>query len=232
MLKPSEPFASYLVQTRSSCWVDIRDTTDEIIMHQFIVPVTRTPHADDVYIEVFQFNSITQETNEVDAVVKYDDEGRKEKSIVYIDIPEEENYDQKIVEYVLKLEVRKEAGLYDLQYVMDAMILPELDEDDDEDESKRTIDEGNEDTPRMKAAFTHRNGCDNLRAYGRKRDSDLKLKIQIPAGVLSSGDVDSQGVEVVTAWACGHEAVTLTHAVEFRVKPYSRNDIIPSKNEL
>ena len=71
------------------------------------------------------------------------------------------------------------------------------------------------------AQFLYKQGCQNKRAHGKKGDDGLHLKIQFNTTTTSTtaktkSFKNELGVDVVAGWACGHEAVTLTHAIEFR----------------
>jgi hypothetical protein len=226
----SEPFSSWFISPQS-CWVDLRDTKEEVIMNNFIVPVNESSHADDVQIEVFEvYDSADSKGSEetlrpVDIIVE-----QSGKRVVYIDNLQHgkeckqrssismEDDDEKItIEYVLKLNVKEEAKLYDLQYVMDAKSLPESEEEDDNTDVEIDNDEESHLQPQIIAQFNRRNGCDNMRGYGKEGDNGLTLKIQVPSSIYDNPDlIDSNIVDVVAGWACGHEAVTLTYNIEFR----------------
>lgn len=230
----SEPFSSWFISPQS-CWVDLRDTKEEVIMNNLIVPVNESSYADHVQIEVFEVYDSTTDSevsekvlHPVNVVVE-----QSGKRVVYIDILQhgeectqirsssmEDEAEVITIEYVLKLNVKEEARLYDLQYVMDAKLLPESEKDDDNVDGKNDYDEESKfQPPKIKAHFNHRSGCNNLRGYGKEGDNGLALKIQVPSSIYDYPDlVDSNMVDVVAGWACGHEAVTLTYNIEFRLR--------------
>ncbi len=219
--------------------MDVRDTTEEIIMNNFIVPVTKSPHSDNVSIEVFVVDRVNDVIVPVDVVMELDDggdsDGKKQKSIVYIRQDAttttnegDESSDKVEVEYLLKLKVEDSAKLYDLQYIMDAKVLPEKDDDNDDDEEEK---EDNKRHAPIIAEFLQNKGCENLRAFGKKGDNGLLFKIQVPLSIYSSTSPVDHVVDVVAAWACGHEAVTLTHSVEFRPL-LTRNDTCSSTSTV
>ncbi len=227
LMIPTESFASYFI-SRSACWVEIRDTKEEIIMHNFITPVKESPHANNVSIEVYEKLATSEKDSftrrgPMDIETEYDTSGQKTMNVIYIEKnevdggPNESQQEVKVTsrEYILKLAVNEEASLHDLQYVMDVKILPDLEEVDDElsrTSAEKLVYEGH----RMHAELTQRNGCDNLRAFGRKGDDGLSLKIVVPSPLYSMQN--SARVNIVAGWACGHEAVTLTYPLEFRPK--------------
>mmetsp|Transcript_9874 Transcript_9874/g.10939 ORF Transcript_9874/g.10939 Transcript_9874/m.10939 type:complete len:371 (+) Transcript_9874:204-1316(+) len=210
-LEPSESYASWFVEHSSSCWTDIRDTT-EVVMNSFIVPFSDSAHADHVHIQMLDKNNDMQP-------VPFDN---SHDNVIYI---EESDLDligsesELTFEYVLKLNVNPDAKLYDLQYVMDVQISPILD-----DEEIEQLD-GTE--TRLKAEFTYNKGCYNMRAYGRNvpDDKGLELIVQIPKSIFTSQEIQMEEhyIDIVAGWACGHEPVTLTQNI--RIKPVkSRKD--------
>eukprot|EP00551_Chaetoceros_affinis_P015793 CAMPEP_0203705320 /NCGR_PEP_ID=MMETSP0091-20130426/49477_1 /ASSEMBLY_ACC=CAM_ASM_001089 /TAXON_ID=426623 /ORGANISM="Chaetoceros affinis, Strain CCMP159" /LENGTH=282 /DNA_ID=CAMNT_0050580691 /DNA_START=30 /DNA_END=878 /DNA_ORIENTATION=+ len=235
LLKPVDSFASWFVTTRSSCWVDVRDTTEEVIMHNLIVPATNSPHGDHVQIEVFAFDRVKNTVYPIDTVMELDgsagagSNGKKRQSVIYIKQDDavataattegnEEDSDVLTFEYLLKLKVEDSAGLSNLEYIMDAKILPEKDDEGEDIEKEGSTNESGGEAG-MNAEFLHKQGCENLRAFGKKGDNGLFFKIRLPTSIYSNDNADDSnvhGVDVVAAWACGHEAVTLTHSIEFR----------------
>ncbi len=210
------------VDKTSSCWVDIRDTETEIIMNNHITPYTDSPHGKDVSIELYDKSTMKQ------IEIKKDNDGKN--NIVYIEDFRESGADSVVLPFQLKLHVVDNPELGDLQYVMDAKVFPEM---DDEEEGGGV--------PRMKAEFTHSHGCDKSRANGRKGDNGLTVNVSIPASIFSLSNVKDQAVDVVAGWACGHEAVKLTESIQFRPMPKEQVeqhqldakeiDIIPEKSD-
>lgn len=202
------------VESQSSCYVELRDTKTEIIMNNFIIPQLEHKYGDDVSIELYDKETMTP----IDIIHQGDDG----PSIVYIEDFTDGNgnvkngngngngNDEKFtLSFVLKLKVNEDIpALGDLQYVMDALVYPELDPDE--------LDklDGTED--RMTAEFTQKAGCRNLRSHGRKGDGGLSFNVGIPASIFSLSNIDEHSVNVVAGWATGHEAVTLTKSIEFR----------------
>ena len=184
----------------SACWTELRDTESEVIMNQLITPYSKSPHPNDVSIELYD-----EETMEAIEIKKVGD-----KRIVYLeDFTQHSISDKIMLHFVLKLNVNENnKALGDLQYVMDAIVYPEL-----EEEELDKLD-GTED--RFTAEFTRNRGCRNMRAYGRKGDKGLTMQLGIPASIFSLENVKDHYVDVVAGWACGHEAVTLTESIEFR----------------
>ncbi len=197
MIHTCDGFASMFVEKTASCWVDLRDTKTEIIMNNKIKAPEDSPHGQDVSIELYD-----KETKKQIAIKK--DNG---KNIVYIEDFRKSGGEKVTLSFLLKLKVADHPDLGDLQYVMDAKVLPEIDEEQPSDPSK----------PRMTAEFAYSRGCKNMRANGRKGDKGLTLDIGIPASIFALSDVNEQAVDVVAGWACGHEAVTLTESIQFRL---------------
>lgn len=198
-------FASMFVGSSSACWTELRDTESEIIMNNLIKPVSESPHGDDVSIELY--DETTMNPIEIKKV--------GDKRIVYIEDFTKHSPSEKIVlSFLLKLNVKDNPALGDLQYIMDAQVFPELDEDE--------VDKLDGSEARMTAEFTRNRGCRNMRAYGRKGDKGLSFHIEIPASVFALSDIKEHSVDVVAGWACGHEAVTLTESIEFR--PFVNDD--------
>lgn len=115
--------------------------------------------------------------------------------------------DQKwTAEYLVKLKI--DADLKDLQYVMDLKVAPELDDDE--------LDKLTGDEARMQARFTSVNkGCRDWRSHGRGNDDGLTLEIAVPSSVFDLENVSDHSVDLVAVWACGHEAIQLTHSIAF-----------------
>lgn len=193
------------VGSSNACWVDLRDTETEVIMNNLIKPASDSPHGDDVSIELY--DETTMSPIEIKKV--------GDKRIVYIEDFTKNSQDEKVVlSFLLKLNVKDIPELGDLQYVMDAKVFPELDEDE--------LDKLDGTESRMTAEFTHSRGCRNWRAHGRKGDRGLSFNIGIPASLFSQSDIKEHSIDVVAGWACGHEAVTLTESIEFR--PFINDD--------
>lgn len=215
-------FASMLVDQKASCWIDIRDTKEEVVMNNLINPVHESPHANDVYIEVY----------DVDRKTPIQIEMIGDKRVVYIheDLTSSGDFgrnDMVFMNLLLKLNVKDVPELGDLQYVMDAKVFP--------DEEERGKDANSELT--MTAEFPKKSGCNKMRAYGRKGDSGLSFQVGIPSALFSSKNNAYTGktaIDVVAGWACGHEAVTLTHSIEFRpfIKDSSKLDVKQNNNEV
>jgi len=203
-----DAFASMFVENKSSCWIELRDTKTEVIMNNLIIPVQESSHGEnDVRIKV-----LDELTMEVPTGLVVKGAG---KTVVYIPKSEESDSNEgssSKASFRLILEVDENAKLYDLQYVMDAKVFPELDE-----EEMDILDTAFEATiNRIKAHFPSRkSGCDKSRSFGKKGDAGVVLDVQIPHS-LYSPQLEEQYVDVVAGWACGHEAVTLTHSIEFR----------------
>ena len=227
---PTQSFSSWFISPRS-CWVDLRDT-EEIIMNNEITPVTESIHGDDVNIEVFQRSKDGLQLNPVEVLVV--DIGRDlgKKRIVYLDndVTQGEvcpsgngsnDEEDMSFDYVLKLKINEDAKLFDLQYVMDAKIFPENDEEKDVDSNRN---ERHQDIL-MKAEFIERSGCNGMRGYGKKGDDGLALQIKMPSSYFAFSNIHEHGVEIIAGWACGHETVTLTNAIEFRPR---KSDICSS----
>lgn len=193
----SHQFASMLVDREVACYAVIRDP-EEIIMNYPIKLVEKSAYPNDVYIEVLDIQN--QQPVEVNVV-----DGRR---LVYV---EETSKNEK---YILRLITHP--SLKDLQYVMDVMVLPELDEDEDEKKA---------DNDRMQGKFNGvTTGCNDSRAHGRAfNDVGLELEINIPSSLFSVKGGVENSVEVVAVWACGHEAITLTYPIFFLPKRNSIN---------
>jgi len=197
--KFSHQFASWLVDREVACYTIIRDPT-EIIMNYPIKLVEKSDYPNDVYIEVLDIHS--QEPVEVNVV-----DGRR---LVYVEETLNDDQDKK---YLLKLIAHP--NLKDLQYVMDIVVLPERDEDEEEKK---------DDGDRMAGKFTGgTTGCGDSRAHGRVKDGGLELEVNIPSSLFSVKGSMENAVEVVAAWACGHEAITLTHPILFLPMGSSHN---------
>ena len=203
------------VEKTSSCWVDLRDTKTEIIMNNYIKAPEDSPHGNDVVIELYN-----KETKDQIEIKK--DNG---KNIVYIEDFRESGAEKVMLPFLLKLKVADHPDLGDLQYVMDAKVLPEIDEDEPEKAAELSS------KPRLTAEFTRSKGCENQRAHGRKNDKGLTLNVSIPASIFASSDVNEQAVDVVAGWACGHEAVTLTESIQFRLMTKEPEEVL-EKNEM
>lgn len=113
--------------------------------------------------------------------------------------------DKTILRYHLSLV--SPPDLKDLQYVMDAIVLPELDEENSKKDDGQQID----------VRFTSSTrGCEDKRAHGRKNDNGLIIELAVPSSTFEApSDGHIVGVDIVAGWACGHEAVTLTHPIRF-----------------
>ena len=153
--QPTESFSSWFIET-TYCHYDLRDTEEEIIMNNYIVPTrySKRDHS-EIHIQVFENSSSTSpvevvEVEEPVVVVEDDLEDDEEEEevitmvkrfVVYIDYPgdiddlnNKGNDDLVEFEYLLKLHVDKDPVLEDLQYAMDAKIYPEEEDDEDDDE--------------------------------------------------------------------------------------------------
>lgn len=185
----SYQFASWFVERSSSCYINVRDTS-EVVMNSFIVPFEQTLHP-EIFIEIYDSSNNLIRPDNIDG-----------KKTVYQELISET--------YTLKL-VTAGADVPDLQYIMDVKIDPELNDD-----QIQNLD-GTED--RFQAKFLSSvKGCHDYRASGRKGDKGLKLNVVLPPSVSDSSiSIDGHSVDVVAAWACGHEAITLTESI--RVLP-------------
>jgi hypothetical protein len=195
------------VDQKASCWLDIRDTESEVIMNNLIQSAEKSPHGNDVSIELYDAETMTP--------IEIKNVG--DKRIVYVeDFTKNGGVEKATMKFVLKLNVKDDPELGDLQYVMDAKVLPELDEE--------ALDKLDGTEARMTAEFPRKSGCRKLRSHGRKGDNGLELKVGIPASVFLLDNVHEHAVDVVAGWACGHEAVTLTQPIEFRPLVQSETD--------
>ena len=212
-------FASMFVDSSSACWLDIRDTQNEIIMNNVIQPPQpSTTSSSSNNVAVVQIEVYEQTTMTPVNVHTLENDVSNTRVVYIKDFTKSNDFGQEdimIVSFVLKLvavvvnnEEEKGQLLPDLQYVMDARILPENENG-----------EGGM-TTMMTAEFTYNSGCENKRAHGRKGDSGLSIDIGVPASIFTKSQSQQQpqqhAVEVVAGWACGHEAVTLTYPIEFR----------------
>ena len=171
-------------------------------MNNFIVAVENSAHP-NVSIDLFDIdhNPILLQT---------DSSGRK---VLYI--PEDSSAKEPILKrrYLAQINVPEAdaADLRDLQYIMDLRVSPEL---DDDEIRKLTGEE-----TRMQVRFTSPSkGCDDYRAHARNgKDEFLELEVAIPSSVFELKDLANgdHSVSLVAGWACGHEAVTLTHPIIF-----------------
>ena len=204
-----ESFASWLVDRSSSCYVFLRDDT-EVIMNNKIKMVNDSSHPNGVYIVVSDANTMEP----VDFTLK--DDGTK-----VVSIHQSSTGDKTTLRYHLSLVSHPD--LKDLQYVMDAIVLPELDEEHSEKDDGQKID----------VRFTtSTRGCEDKRAHGRKNDNGLEIVIEVPSSTFETpGDDNIVGVDIVAGWACDHEAVTLTHAIQFIPTSYMLNHEGGIKNE-
>lgn len=206
-IQSCDGFASMFVDQKASCWLDIRDTESEVIMNNLIQSPDKSPHGNDVSIELY----------DAEAMKPIEIKNVGDKRIVYIeDFTKNTGVEKAMMRFVLKLNVKDHPDLGDLQYVMDAKVLPELDEE--------ALDKLDGTEARMTAEFPRKSGCRKLRSHGRKGDSGLEFKVGIPASVFSLDNVHEHAVDVVAGWACGHEAVTLTQPIEFRPLIQSETD--------
>ena len=183
-------FASWLVERKSSCYVFLRDKS-EVIMNNKIKLVDESSHRKEIFIEVSDADTMEP----IDYNIK--DDGTRVIPIHQSSIGGEDTR-----RYHLRLV--SPPDLKDLQYVMDAVIFPESDGEE--------LHEGNEE--RMTVQFTSlTRGCGDKRAHGRKNDDGLIIELTVPSSTFNAPD--DTFVDVVAGWACGHEAVTLTHPVQF-----------------
>lgn len=236
LLKPSHPFASWFVDRKSSCWIDIRDPT-EVVMNHFIVPFAQSSHPNDVSIQVYQYpnnkhiDSGNGGDNQEDVLSLLTESSTlslsSEPQTVYMmdtgvynnKEEEEENNNDVILEYFVKLKVA-DPDLKDLQYVFDVKVTPE------EEEEEVTRENPHSNGDRIRAKFlspSNYSGCGDTRIHGRANDSyktGAKLQIIIPFSIfanLKKHDIQHEhSVDLVAGWACGHEAVTLTQSIVFR----------------
>mmetsp|Transcript_6247 Transcript_6247/g.9068 ORF Transcript_6247/g.9068 Transcript_6247/m.9068 type:complete len:323 (-) Transcript_6247:78-1046(-) len=211
LIDPCLSFASWLVERGPSCWVDLRDPS-EVIMNAMIVPAEKSSNT-NVSMRILDTNT----RKEVSL------ENVNGKNVIYLPT-------EKIrLQYTLQLIVPPD--LKDLQYVMDMQMHPEADEDEIEMEDKKESD------TMLNADFTSsRRGCKNKRAYGRRGDEGLDFQIEVAPidPIISLDGVEEQWVEVVTGWACGHEAVTLTQPIYFKFRQkneQSGEDLVKGETE-
>lgn len=185
----SYQFAAWFVERSSSCYINVRDTS-EVVMNNFIVPYEQTLYP-DIFIEIYDASNNLIHPSVING-----------KKTVY-----QENVSET---YTLKL-VTQGANVPDLQYIMDVEIEPHLDDD-----QIQKLD-GTED--RFQAKFVSSvKGCHNYRASGKRGDKGLKLNVVLPPSISDSSiSIDGHSVDIVAAWACGHEAITLTESI--RVLP-------------
>lgn len=198
----SFPFAAWFVERSSSCYINVRDSS-EVVMNNFIIPFEQTLHP-EIFIEIYDSSNVIVHPDIING-----------KKTVF--------QEEKSETYTLKLNTAG-ANVQDLQYIMDVKIDPELDDD-----QIQKLD-GKED--RFQAKFLSPvKGCHDYRASGRNGDKGLKLNIVLPPSVSdSSKSLDGHSIDIVAAWACGHEAITLTESI--RVLPKRGSDEIGrSSNE-
>ena len=176
-------------------------------MGHYIAPFDKSPHKDQVYIQV-----LDQDSKELIGVI--DEVGGK--NVIYLDARKYEENEEGSATYkfLLKLNVETDE-LKDFQYVMDAKTLPEIyDEDDDVLVHDNELDDDVEMT--MKPQFlSYRNGCSGHRGYGVKGDAGLEFQITVPSSIRKSKNETVVGVNLVAGYACGREAVVLTKPIFF-----------------
>jgi hypothetical protein len=246
LLKPSHPFASWFVDRKSSCWIDIRDPT-EVVMNHFIVPFAQSSHPNDVSIQVYQYPNNKDVggsggDNQEDVLSLLTESSASSLSsapqTVYMmdtgvyDKEEEEENNDVMLEYFVKLKVA-DPDLKDLQYVFDVKVTPE-------EEEEVTREEPHSNGDRIQAKFlspSNYSGCGGTRIHGRANDSyktGAKLQIIIPFSIfanLKKHDIQHEhSVDLVAGWACGHEAVTLTQSIVFR--PQTAFSSLSSSTEI
>lgn len=190
-IRRSIQFASWFVERSSSCYIDVRDTT-EVVMNSFIVPYEQSSHP-EVFIEIYD-----SAMNQIDVQVI---DGKR---VVYQNSLSET--------YTLKLATA--SNLPDLQYIMDVRVEPLLDDD-----QIQHLD-GTE--ARFQAKFlSPARGCRDYRAHGRRGDKGLQLLVNLPPSVYESSfdPLEHHSVNIVSAWACGHEAITLTQSIHLMPNP-------------
>lgn len=124
------------------------------------------------------------------------------------------------LEFHVKLKI-DDSDLKDLQYVMDVMVTPDTTQDEEEKYEQGHDEPMNSRGDRIQAKFlSSTSGCQNTRVYGRGSDAKWELlQISIPNSIFESEHVREHSVDLVAGWACGHEAVTLTQSIVFRLKP-------------
>jgi len=207
------PFASWLVERRVACYLNLRDPT-EVIMGFEIVPYSNMSRK-DVLLRVW--NTETGEEIKLQNI----DGGKHD--IIYVSSANGEMKAPKEsfnVEYTIQLIVPPD--LNDLQYVMDIDNLPLSDSEDGE---RETHDQA------IEAEFTSASrGCQNKRAHGKKGDNGLGINIVVRPLILSqSSNPDEFAVNVVSGWALGYEAVKLTHSITFLPDPNIISDAKSNK---
>jgi hypothetical protein len=196
----SFPFAAWFVERSSSCYINVRDSS-EVVMNNFIIPFEQTLHP-EIFIEIYDSSNRIVHPGIING-----------KKTIF--------QDEKSETYTLKLNTAG-VDVQDLQYIMDVKIDPELDDDQ--------IQKLNGKEDRFQAKFLSPvKGCHDYRASGRNRDKGLKLNVVLPPSVYdSSKSLDEHSIDIVAAWACGHEAITLTESI--RVLPKRGSDEIGRSN--
>lgn len=201
--RPSQQYASWLIES-SSCHVELRDTT-EVIMNAHIrqpPPQHIEEDSTNVFIQVFDLDA-KLEVHVNTTIVHQDGLLRR---IIYFKV---DSTVERLTNIKYSLKLIAPPRLQGLQYVMDAITT--------------TPDPPTEPTAavvvpqqRVRGKFMRSPvvGCSGSRVYGRLGAEGHTFKLLIPPSAVVRENPE-RGVDVIAGWACGKEAVTLTHSIVF-----------------
>jgi len=203
-------FASFFVDRSSACFLNLRDP-HEVIMNAYIVPADQSPFPNTSLF--LQVTPSTEHLSSLNAVQ------RVPNNNIELNVHE-------FSEWTFQVNfVYPQKQLADLQFVVDVTTLSPPTTEGQEDPSSDSL---------FKAQFqsSRKIGCRNTRVYGRGKDHEtFTLHITLVHETLVAfhekrtlGEQQQYQVQLIAAWATGHEAVKLTHPIIFVPKLLLQKD--------